>query len=61
MKRIALLDFATGTIFIRDVPEDMQDADSEEVAASFENELKVHLDDCQYMVGELTIDQEPKV
>jgi len=48
MKRIIILDFRTGKVFVRAVPTDMTEAD--EVANYYENELGTHTNDCQYMI-----------
>ena len=55
-KVIAILDFTEGIVYIRDIPEEMQDAQAEDIAISFEKELHIHIDDCQYMVGNLQVD-----
>ena len=49
-ERIVILDFFSGKVFIRFVPIDMIEADANDIVAYFENELKIHADDCQYMV-----------
>ena len=49
-ERIVILDFETGKVFIRFVPADMLESDASEIAMFFEKELKIHIDDCQYML-----------
>lgn len=49
MQTITILDYVTGTVFIRPVPEGMNEA--EEVAQYYENELALHLTDCHWMLS----------
>ena len=50
VERIVILDFRTGKVFVRFVPLDMIESDADEIAMYFENELKIHVNDCQYMI-----------
>ena len=49
-ERIVILDFRTGKVFVRYVPLDMIELGADEIAMYFENELEIHVDDCQYMI-----------
>lgn len=49
-QQIAILDFRTATVYIRDIPDSMTNDDIEDITAYFENKLKLHINDCQYMV-----------
>lgn len=52
MKSFALLDFREGIVYVRDIPEALQNEQAEDIASYFEKELHVHLDDCQYMIAD---------
>jgi len=58
MKQITILDFSTATVYIRILPEELENAQAEDVLYHFCEELDIRADDCQYMVGDLTIDNE---
>jgi len=49
---IVILDFYSGTVFIRPIPKHMikEEWDDIEIADSFENKLKIHISDCQWMI-----------
>ncbi len=48
---ITILDFASGKVFIRVVPEDMKGKDAEEVCERFALFLGVRTSDCSYMIS----------
>lgn len=59
--RITILDFANDRVIIRDVPPEFIGKDAEEIAEYITNEIGISVGDCEYMVGQCTIDaQESK-
>jgi len=59
--RITILDFANDRVIIRDVPPELIGKDAEEVAEYFAKDLGISVGNCEYMVGQCTIDaQESK-
>lgn len=56
MKQIVILDFSTAIVYIREVPEVLEDSQAEDVIEYFESVLKIRANDCQYMMGELSFD-----
>lgn len=51
MERITILDFASGKVFIREVPEDMIEKDAEDVFAYYAGALGLRESDCTYMIS----------
>jgi len=59
--RITILDFANDRVIIRDVPPELIGKDAEEIAEYFAKDLGIGVSNCEYMVGQCTIDaQETK-
>lgn len=55
----AVLDFAEARLMVRPIPSEMKAKDApEDIASHFENELGLHLTDCEYMIGGFSIDIE---
>lgn len=48
--KIAILDFASGTLYVRDVPKKMQKKEAEDIADHFAIELDIKIKDCEWMV-----------
>lgn len=49
-KKIVILDFMSGKVFMRTIPEHMQNDDADEVVRGFEDDLGIRESDTQYMV-----------
>jgi len=50
MKKIIILDFTTGKVFIRSIAKENEDLDAEEIVSLLEDELEIRASDCQYMI-----------
>lgn len=57
-KKIVILDFSTAIVHIKNIPEHLKEEQSEDVMNYFCEELDIRESDCQYMVGDLTIEQD---
>lgn len=57
-KKIVILDFSTAIVYVRDVPQRLAKAQIETVMKYFCKELDIRESDTQYMMGDLTIDEE---
>lgn len=57
-KKIVILDFSTAIVHIKNVPIELENEQSEIVMQGVCEEMGIREDDCQYMIGELTIEQE---
>ena len=49
-KYIVILDYHDKKAYVRLVPKDVKKLDDSDIANYFESELKIHLDDCEYIV-----------
>ncbi len=49
---ITILDFSTATVYIKQVPESIQELQSDEIMEHFATELNIREKDCQYMIIE---------
>lgn len=58
MKKITILDFSTGIVYIRELPEHLLEAQIEDIMDYFCELLNISESDCEYMVGDLIIDKE---
>lgn len=58
--KIIILDFQGACAYVREVPEELKGKEGDEILAHFCQELDLKADDCNYMVGDLTIDQGDK-
>lgn len=56
-KKIVILDFSTAIVYIREVPEQLKKAQSEDVLTFFCEQLNIRENETQYMVGDLEINQ----
>lgn len=54
--QIAILDFEGKRVIVRNVPNKKKDWEPEDIANSFESQLNIHLNDCQYMIGDFMLD-----
>lgn len=49
-KKIVILDFCTGKVFIRSIPLEMIELDASEIVENMSDDLGISENDCQYMV-----------
>lgn len=57
MKKIAILDFSTGIVYVRHVPEDIEEKEGDDILEFFAKDLSIRANDCNYMVSEdLSVD-----
>ena len=54
----SLFDYTEGIVYVRNIPDELQDKQDEDIANYFEELLHVHLDDCYYMIGNLQVDDD---
>lgn len=57
-KKICILDFSTAIVYIKEIPQHLQGEQAEDVMEYFADELDIRESDCEYMMGDLTINQE---
>ena len=58
MNRIAILDFVGKKVIVRSLEEGDVEENAVDIAMEFESTLGLHLNDCEYMVGDIEIDVE---
>lgn len=56
VSKIAILDFRTGIVYVRDIPEKMRGFESEDILDYFCGKLGIEsAEDTQYMTGDLLV------
>lgn len=57
MDKIVIMDYSTGTVYIKDVPSKFDNSQGDEIMEYFCNELDIREKDCYYMIsGNLIIE-----